>query len=1210
MKAFFQTHHKSVIALIGAALLLSFSAFINVPQKAYHPNPTGRGILGEYLLSTNANSALQTGDSAGLAYYVDTGTNTAVVGKGSCTDAVPVIPTAYNAYPIVGIKDDGFNQATSVTGISFHTPTNITTLGYQSFAYSGLSAFDVPASVLHLYPSVFLHCEALASCTFSGTPTCTSIESYCFAGDLSLTSLTLPATVTEIGEGAFQGCLNFANLENMATSTVLSSIGAYAFADCVPLGLAYFSTAIAYVGPMAFKGCTKCLASFAAATAPSWTSLDACADWNFVYTDAKTLAKHFLNVKYNVPNVSTAGDCIYYQYDKTTPPTGYGYDVVIYYYSGSNDSFTIPNTISKDNALHRVVGIDTYAFQAHTELLNVTMGANIQFINDYAFYGCNFLTSLNFSACTTLLTIGNFAFSPDTYNTADYTSTIAVTSLSIPSTLTSIGANAFQYYSILESLTFGDGSTTATASKLVTIGNYAFQYAGKSTFSDTNYPSFTLSLPTKKLKTVGVASFKSALFIRYLNFPTETSYTNALTLGNYAFQYTLYLSGITFPTKSSSNNKSITINNYVFALSAGSHTGIVGLHSVYLPSTITTLNGNSFEGRERLTLYSDNTALPSNWTSFTSDACWTSSSSVFPGTASNDDGFDNYSAPIYWSVGGSAQRKYTTYTDASGCKFDFLQTGVSATTCILTRYYYDSESVDETITVPTSVGISGTACSVTSIGRFAFFNSCNNPNSALPAGATLAKNLMVLNLPNTLTSIEGRAFAGSFYLKEVTAYSSAPGDMTTYTFPTALSSLGIYAFAYTNLTTVYLPGNIATFGGTDSVLSIYASPFVRAVKISTITTASGSGSVSAEGNVVYSGTTVVGCAPDNTSFTIRNTTSEIADEAFRGSVFTSLSLPNSITRIGYSAFYYCTAWNQSVDLSSMTGLTTIGDKAFSNCKAITGVSFPTSLTTIPSQCFKGDLALTNVNFAEGMTTVQADAFNGCTRINALAFPSTTTTIASQAFYNNNSLTSLSLNSGLTSIGDSAFSTAGSASITSLSIPASVTSIGAKAFYKFAKPTSLTIGTQTASTSPAGSCALTSLGSQAFESLTSLASVYIASDTSVQTTTSPFIINDSAFKSDTALRSVVLPENVKFLGTPFIGCTATSTKVYLATTGAEYESRYSAGGWYSTGWAKTNTTTNATVTYAFYAANASDKSTTTLGSSLTYWHYVDGVPTIY
>ena len=118
-----------------------------------------------------------------------------------------------------------------------------------------------------------------------------------------------------------------------------------------------------------------------------------------------------------------------------------------------------------------------HAFEGCSGLTSVTLPSSVTSIGDHAFYGCSGLTSFTIPSCVTSIGWGTFS------------GCSGLTSLSIPSSVTSIGESAFEGCSGLTSLTlpssvtsigwgtfFGcSGLTSLTLPSSVTsIGDYAF----------------------------------------------------------------------------------------------------------------------------------------------------------------------------------------------------------------------------------------------------------------------------------------------------------------------------------------------------------------------------------------------------------------------------------------------------------------------------------------------------------------------------------------------------------------------------------------------------------------------------------------------------------------------------------------------------------------------------------------------------------------
>lgn len=223
-----------------------------------------------------------------------------------------------------------------------------------------------------------------------------------------------------------------------------------------------------------------------------------------------------------------------------------------------------------------------------------------------------------------------------------------------------------------------------------------------------------------------------------------------------------------------------------------------------------------------------------------------------------------------------------------------------------------------------------------------------------------------------------------------------------------------------------------------------------------------SGGVITGYNATLGGTDVV--IPDSINGTPITT---IADSAFSNKGITSVTFPNTVTRISRLAFDNNPALS-NVQLPS--NLTTIGMGAFREC-GLTNVVIPDSVTTLDSYAFYRN-KLTNVTIGSGVSYISSwafaknplvnvnlgnvirigeRAFTGTT-INELVVPATVQRIERQAFENAN-INKLVLMEGLSYIGVSAFR---NSMFQTLELPNSVTTIEQSAFSNGAIHT-LTIG---------------------------------------------------------------------------------------------------------------------------------------------------------
>ena len=133
---------------------------------------------------------------------------------------------------------------------------------------------------------------------------------------------------------------------------------------------------------------------------------------------------------------------------------------------------------------------------------------------------------------------------------------------------------------------------------------------------------------------------------------------------------------------------------------------------------------------------------------------------------------------------------------------------------------------------------------------------------------------------------------------------------------------------------------------------------------------------------------------------------------------TNYTVPNSVTTIGNKAFSDC---NSLTSINIPNSVTTIGDWAFASCDSLTSINLPNSVTTIGNWAFEGCNSLTNINIPNSVTTIGNSAFNGCNSLTSINIPNSVTTIGVSAFWDCKSLTSINIPSSVTTIGEGAFS---------------------------------------------------------------------------------------------------------------------------------------------------------------------------------------------
>ena len=485
----------------------------------------------------------------------------------------------------------------------------------------------------------------------------------------------------------------------------------------------------------------------------------------------------------------------------------------------------------------------------------------------------------------------------------------------------------------------------------------------------------------KGTKIICEEAFRWSKFIGCRSLTSLVIPDSVTNIGDYAFSGCRSLTDIVIPDS-------------VTRIGDGAFRGCKSLTDIVIPNSVTSIGDNAFEYCFSLS----NLVIPDGVTSIEDNAfegCYSLSSVVIPDSVS--------------CIGFGAFENCSSLTDIV-IPDSVTSIGGYAFGCC--------ESLTD-IVIPNSV---------TSIGDNAFWYCKSLSSVVIPAGVTSigarafceCSSLISIVIPDGITCIGESAFCVCSSLSSVVI-------------PDSVTSIGNYAFAYCkSLTDIVIPNSVTSIGDNafrhcsslsslvipESVVNLNGNPFCR-----------WDGELKClSPYFIY----------DNKVLFNKDKSKIIA---FRDKNTTSYVIPDSVTRIGGSAFANCSSLSRLVIPNSVTS---IGESAFWHCFSLSSLVIPNSVTSVGKWAFEGCISLGSLVIPDGVTSIGDGAFRDCSSLTSLVIPDGVTSIGDNAFRHCSSLRSIVIPDSVTSIGGYAFLDC--KSLTSLVIPNSVTSIGESAFW--------------------------------------------------------------------------------------------------------------------------------------------------------------------
>ena len=143
---------------------------------------------------------------------------------------------------IIGYK--AFENCTNLTGVIFGDNSRLTSISERAFSgCTSLESIIIPDSVTNIGNYAFCGSfelgQGLCSVTFGENSQLTSIGDSAFCST-NLTSITIPTSVTSIGNYAFDSCQNLTSV-TFGENSQLTSIGSGVFSWCFNLTEIHYS---------------------------------------------------------------------------------------------------------------------------------------------------------------------------------------------------------------------------------------------------------------------------------------------------------------------------------------------------------------------------------------------------------------------------------------------------------------------------------------------------------------------------------------------------------------------------------------------------------------------------------------------------------------------------------------------------------------------------------------------------------------------------------------------------------------------------------------------------------------------------------------------------------------------------------------------------------------------------------------------------------
>jgi len=939
-------------------------------------------------------------------------TLTAYSGSGG---AVVIPATTTNGLTVTSIGPNAFESA-SITSVSI--PGSITNIGSGAFSFCrSLTNLTIPGSVLSLGTGAFEYSGLVTVTIANGVP---AIGTNAFENCQYLTSVTIPESVTNVGDYAFDDCSDLAAITLPASVT---SLGNDVFASCASLYSLYFMGNAPAVGSSVFYSDPKATV-FALPGAAGWGS-------------------------------SLAGQTVLpFPFGCATNANA----ITITNYAGSAGTLAVPTSLYD----LPVGSIGPGVFASNSLLTSVTIPGSITNIGTEAFAFCAKLKTIAVSAPATLYSSssgllfnqiqttliqfpgalgGQFAIPYGVTNIGPAAfAGSQITAVSIPTSVTSIGPGAFNecaslynisvtppnlFYSSVNGVLFNQNQTTLLQFPAGTAGSFSYTIPGTVTSIGAgafqNCAGLISLVITNSVTNIGSQAFAGTKLTTILIPGSVTS------LGDFAFAGCLSLTNVEFAGNAPAADATVFANDpnaavYYLAGTTGWSSPFGGIPAVlWLPYNYATnggaitISGYTGPGGAAILIPGAINGLPVTsigseafaGAAFTSVTIPGSVTSLGSGCFINCSSLTSVTIPnSVTSIGPSAFQSCSSLTNIT------LGTGITS----LTNFVFANCTSLTSITIPYTVTslVGGTFQGCPALANVYFMGYSPMSSAAIFNG----EYPTIYFFPGT-----GGWEASFFGVKEVqwTPYTygtnageitftgySGPGN-TAFIIPATINglpvtSIGSGAFAGSSLTGLIIPGTVASLGEN----AFANSPNLGALYFT--------GNAPAADATMYSGDSTV------TVYYLYGTTGW--SSPWDG-LPAELWLPYNFTTNAGSATItgYTGPLSAAINLPPVLGglpVTSLGSGALENCAGLTGITIPGSVTNLGTYAFAFCDSLTSMTIPGSVLAIGYEAFDGCLDLTNVVIEDGVVSLGFNAFYDCPALTGVAISATVTNLGNGAF----------------------------------------------------------------------------------------------------------------------------------------------------------------------------------------------